>query len=256
MPGGSVEADRDWARNRIAQFTRGNELARTEAAINDGIAEAHHPRREAPGAWRERLGAARVMRKAAGGAEAAEHAVSQPGEPAEREADAVADHVAEQLHGDGKEGGSEKSVEAGKEQAPAIGAKLDPGKIHLAGKDPLRAGARNALGAGPTTGAMHEGNAAQAGVTRTPRHHVFPQEHRAWFAERGVDIDQYCIEQGAGEHSALHTMGWNARIMKALRDTEQQQKRKLKPNEIVAVGQRVMGEFGITGAKFVPFKDK
>lgn len=189
VPGGSVESDRDWARNRMAQFKRGNKVARTEKAITDGMEEAHHPQREAPGAWRERLAGARVMRRAADGAEAAGQAqVSLPGEPAEREADAVADHVAEQLHGDGKDG--EKPVEAGKEAAPAIGAKLDPSKIHLAGKDPLRAGTRNALGGGPTTGAMHVGNAAQAGVTRTPRHHVFPQEHRAWFSERGLDIDR------------------------------------------------------------------
>jgi hypothetical protein len=255
VPGGSVESDRNWARNRIAQFTRGNELARAETAINDGIAEAHHPRRETPGAWRERLAGARVMRKAAGGAEAAEHAqVSQPGEPAEREADAVADHVAEKLHGEGKEG--ERPVEAGKEAAPAIGAKLDPGKIHLAGKDPLRAGTRNALGAGPTTGAMHEGNAAQAGVTRTPRHHVFPQEHRAWFAEHGVDIDQYCIEQGAGEHSALHTMGWNAIMMDELLTAEKRTKQKLKPGDILGIGRQVLARFGLGGVKFVPFKDK
>ena len=52
--------------------------------------------------------------------------VSQPHEPAEKEADAVGDHVAAKLH-DGKAGGSQK--EAGAEKAPAIGAKLDDGIV-------------------------------------------------------------------------------------------------------------------------------
>lgn len=67
--------------------------------------------------------------------------VSEPGDPAEREADTIANDVADKLHGDGegKEGDGEKGAtgekaddegekkedEAGKEQAPAIGAKLD-----------------------------------------------------------------------------------------------------------------------------------
>lgn len=56
--------------------------------------------------------------------------VSQPGQPAEVEADAVGDHVADQLHGGGEKehGGGE----AGREKAPAIGAKLQSGVISLA----------------------------------------------------------------------------------------------------------------------------
>jgi hypothetical protein len=105
--GNSVEADRDWAQNRIANFFRAQKKP--------------------------------IMRKAAGGeAEQAEEAgeegakVSQPGEPAEKEADAVADHVADQMHGGDKQG--EHGAEAGKEKAPAIGAKLQPGAISLAPK--------------------------------------------------------------------------------------------------------------------------
>jgi hypothetical protein len=56
------------------------------------------------------------------------HEVSQPGEPAEKEADAVADHAAEQLHGGEKEG----AATAPKQQAPAIAAKLLDGvSVHL-----------------------------------------------------------------------------------------------------------------------------
>jgi hypothetical protein len=123
----------------------------------------------------------RVWRKAAGGGEAAKAAgdekdkeaeVSQPGEPAEQEADAVADHVADSLHDD-KKGGKKKGKggagdkedskesegearegdeakgpdekdekkEAGNEKAPEIGAKLEGigRKIFLA--DDKKAGA-------------------------------------------------------------------------------------------------------------------
>jgi hypothetical protein len=92
--------------------------------------------------------------------------VSDPGEPAEKEADATGEKVGEELHGgdekkDAKDGGKDKkdgkskdekgadkegeggSEEAGgekkpEEQAPAIGAKLEPGTIPLA-KDTKKA---------------------------------------------------------------------------------------------------------------------
>ncbi len=103
--GHSVEANRAWAQNRIASFFRGQ----------------------------------RVMRKADG--DSAAHAdeghdakVSQPGEPAEHEADAVADHVAEQLHSGGDKPGARQAAEP-KQSAPSIGAKLQPGAISLAGKN-------------------------------------------------------------------------------------------------------------------------
>jgi hypothetical protein len=50
--------------------------------------------------------------------------VSQPNDPAEQEADRVADHAAEGLHGDGERPDGTLG-ETGKQPAPAIGAKLD-----------------------------------------------------------------------------------------------------------------------------------
>jgi hypothetical protein len=89
----------------------------------------------------------RIQRKAEPGEEEAKEAeVSQPGEPAEKEADAVADDVADRLHGgddkkhkkdekagDKAEGGADEAVT--EEKAPEIGAKLDPGVIPLARDD-------------------------------------------------------------------------------------------------------------------------
>lgn len=82
-----------------------------------------------------------VQRKPESGEE--EHAgadVSQPGDPAEKEADAVGDHVADKLHGGKGEGAAETgdtkhaAQPHTEEKAPAIGAKLDGGgpKVHLA----------------------------------------------------------------------------------------------------------------------------
>jgi hypothetical protein len=74
----------------------------------------------------QRSGVQRKAEDAAPGA--AEHGgneeggeVSQPGEPAEQEADAVAEKVATDLHG----GEAAKADRLGKSQAPAIGAKLN-----------------------------------------------------------------------------------------------------------------------------------
>lgn len=62
--------------------------------------------------------------------------VSQPGQPAEVEADAIGDHVAEQLHGRGDQKNAES---AGQAKAPEIGTKLRDGIVHAMRQDnPLR----------------------------------------------------------------------------------------------------------------------
>jgi hypothetical protein len=66
--------------------------------------------------------------------------VSTPDQPAEKEADAVGDQVAQTLHGgekkDDEEAVDQKTGELGKEKAPNIGAKLEPGIIPLAKNGP------------------------------------------------------------------------------------------------------------------------
>ena len=44
---------------------------------------------------------------------------------------------------------------------------------------------------------------------RDPLHHLLPQEYRDWFAERGIDVDDFTVNLSEGDHSALHTMKWN-----------------------------------------------
>jgi hypothetical protein len=191
--------------------------------------------------------------------------VSQPDEPAEKEADHVADRVASNLHlkGEHADPKREAEEEGPTEEAPTLAAKLDPGKVHLAGRDPLGGSQRDELGTGPEVSAVHVGNAVQAGVQAPPQHHVFPQEHRAWFAERGVDVDQFCVTLEQSHHQAIHAKPpkeatgkaaddakkweWNAAIMGALRREEQLRGRKLLPDEIIATGRRLMPDYGLTG---------
>jgi hypothetical protein len=167
-----------------------------------------------------------IQRKAAEGEHgdvdggSAEHDVSQPGEPAEQEADAVADGAAENLHGGGKKG---DHAPAGKQAAPVIGAKLSGRKIFRAGKDPLKSSTKNALGEGPEVGGMRVGGAQQARVTKPPQHHVFPQnaKDKAWFAARGVDVDAYCVDIAQSDHELLHDVNdWNRQVMLLLTQAE------------------------------------
>jgi hypothetical protein len=110
---------------------------------------------------------------------------------------------------------------------------------------------------------------AKAGVVENPgevatrRHHVFPQEYRAWFRARGVDVDEYCIELTPPEHQAQHGGGswrlardvakeipeaeWSAGIMKRLLAEEQRIQKisgdphvRLTPDEIIEQGKRFM----------------
>ena len=70
---------------------------------------------------------------------------------------------------------------------------------------------KDLLGEGPTTDAMKVTNATGAGVARPPRHHVLPQEERAFFEARGfkgdLDIDNFTVELQAADHQAQHGGG-------------------------------------------------
>jgi hypothetical protein len=101
--------------------------------LRDPMAYVRHDREDASGQIQRSL---KAWRKASGtGGKAAGNGVSQPGEPAEQEADAVADHVAGELHSDNDAVGHDGAKEVGKQAAPAIGAKLEAGTISLAKKN-------------------------------------------------------------------------------------------------------------------------
>jgi len=98
-------------------------------------------------------------------------------------------------------------------------------------------------------------NKVRAGAARPPRHHIFPQEHRQWFKDRGFAIDKVTAPLDQGTHSALHTMGWNEEIMERLLAAEAKAGRQLKPKEIWKEGYGFMREWGLRDVPLLPFVD-
>ncbi len=106
-----------------------------------------------------------------------------------------------------------------------------------------------------------------AGMKAKPKHHVFPQEERAWFEERGFtgefDIDKFTVEIEEAEHQAVHGGGdyrlgrstgfeWNRRVMAALRSEEAGLGRRLRRRRIFEIVQNLMEEYRIPH-EFVPY---
>ncbi|MDB4971537.1 MAG: ceaC [Myxococcales bacterium] len=92
----------------------------------------------------QKSGVQRKAVEAEHGVEEHEHDVSEPGESAEQEADAVADVAADNLHGGGKKINRDP---AGKEAAPQVGAKLSGRTIFRSKKDKKDEAPKSRLGA-------------------------------------------------------------------------------------------------------------
>jgi RHS repeat-associated protein len=105
-------------------------------------------------------------------------------------------------------------------------------------------------------------SAQRAGVARSPQHHIFPQEERAWFLERGIDVDQYTVTLDQGTHEALHYGGgpqkgggwWNETIMGRLIEREAALGRQLSTQEIREVGTYMMKRAKIDNLPVVPYQ--
>ncbi|MGK6352091.1 DUF2380 domain-containing protein [Parapedobacter sp. DT-150] len=124
---------------------------------------------------------------------------------------------------------------------------------------------------------INDRNAQGAGMFNLDKHHVFPQEMRAWFEKRGMkgnnDIDNFTVKLDKAEHQAQHGGGdwklarkqwadeYNKLIVKRLKDAEAAKKAKLKKpsalldvEEIKAIVYKTMEERGIPKA-FVKYKE-
>jgi hypothetical protein len=127
---------------------------------------------------------------------------------------------------------------------------------------------KDLLGDGPTTDAMKVTNASGAGVARAPRHHVLPQEERAFFEKRGftsdLDIDNFTVELEVAHHQAQHGGGnwimgrrwpgeWNRLVMTELEAHEQRLGRRLTAAEILREVERLMKRRNIP-LRFVPYR--
>lgn len=144
-------------------------------------------------------------------------------------------------------------VEAGVISVPVASAavRIHGGQVLMAqGNGDLPKGVRDALGDGPEVRGMHPTGKAGAGMTEAPKHHVLPQEHRAWFEQRGfkgdLDIDQFCVRLERANHEAIHGGGdwrlgrtwpgeWNRMIMEVLREAEADAGRMLTQREVLNI---------------------
>jgi hypothetical protein len=153
---------------------------------------------------------------------------------------------------------------------PTISASIDATKVHRAGSGPMRGQEKDKLGDGPEASAVHVAkNAVAIGAQGPHQHHVFPQERRAWFAARGVDVDDYCITLDQAHHEAVHAKvpakakgpaadaarmwEWNNAIMAALEREEKARGRRLNKGEIENVARALMPDYGLKG-KFERYK--
>jgi RHS repeat-associated protein len=129
-------------------------------------------------------------------------------------------------------------------------------------------GLKDHLGEGPEVDAMHETGKSGAGMSEPPKHHVMPQEERAWFQKRGfkdeLDIDNFTVQLSEAEHQAIHGGGswrlgrswtgeWNRRIMTRLNTAESALGRNLKSDEVFKIVLEEMDSYGIP-ANFVPYR--
>jgi hypothetical protein len=127
---------------------------------------------------------------------------------------------------------------------------------------------KDQFGEGPTADGMKVTNASGAGAARPPRHHVFPQEQRKFFEDRGfkgdLSIDNFCVELSKADHEAQHGGGnwklgrtwpgeWNRLVMKTLSNLEQRVGRRLTVAEIMEEVQELMKTRQIP-PRFVPFR--
>jgi Predicted lipoprotein of unknown function (DUF2380) len=139
-------------------------------------------------------------------------------------------------------------------------------------------------GRGPEVEAMGVRGPRQAGVVAEPGgqvvdlHHVFPRASKfsKWFADRGIDVHDYCIELTPPEHQAQHGGGnwrlarkvareipeaeWSEAIMDRLLRREQNVQKvladpgaKLSKAEIIDEGTEFMRSRGLEGARFVRY---
>jgi hypothetical protein len=129
---------------------------------------------------------------------------------------------------------------------------------------------RDLFGDGPETKAMREVTAREAGMANKPKHHVFPQEHRAWFEERGFvgerDIDNFTVQLDEATHQAIHGGGnwklarkewdgeWNKIVMRELMGEERRLGRKLTFDEAKTRVEKIMARYAIS-TNYVKYKE-
>ena len=119
------------------------------------------------------------------------------------------------------------------------------------------------LGEGQDVDDLQETNKYRLGMNNKPQHHVFPQEYRKFFEERGFtgerSIDKFVVTLDEADHQAIHGGAnwklarkvwkegeWNNKVMTNLKDRERVLGRKLTFEEVKSKVEELMKESGIT----------
>jgi RHS repeat-associated protein len=121
----------------------------------------------------------------------------------------------------------------------------------------------------PEEAAMQEVGAQEAGVVANDQHHIFPQEWRKFFEERGFtgsrNIDRYTLELEKPTHQAIHGGGdwrlgrtwegeWNNQIMSRITKAEAAFERPLEFGEVMKIGGQMTKDYGLNGIKWEPYR--
>jgi len=134
--------------------------------------------------------------------------------------------------------------------------------------------------------ARNAGVVPHEGAEPMDRHHIFPQSPmevtlpnrgkitiggRAWFKERGIDIDEFCVDLSDLEHDRIHGINqdlaskhwregeWRSAIMDELAQTEaalqaaRGSSAKVSRESILEIGHRMMEQFDIADRQFVHY---
>jgi hypothetical protein len=88
------------------------------------------------------------------------------------------------------------------------------------------------------------------GALASQDHHVFPQQFKRFFEQRGIDIDEYTVPLGQGRHlRGVHGRGgdglpggWNARWRDFIRENP-----SASAKDVYQFGGRLMDEYGLSG---------
>ena len=83
---------------------------------------------------------------------------------------------------------------------------------------------------------------------RDPLHHVLPREHKAFFESQGINVDDYVVSISEGEHTAVHSMGWNQKWAAWIKANQGASK-----PEIWKFARKMMDEFKLNNRPFMRY---
>jgi RHS repeat-associated protein len=109
--------------------------------------------------------------------------------------------------------------------------------------------------AGPAATRFNESALADVGMnvrnalkTFDEEHHLLVQQQRKWFASKGINIDEYTVTLTWGEHSAVHSTGWNQAWTRWISAN-----REASAESILAKMAEMRKQFGLEGNAIHPY---